>query len=430
MGNVTAGAEPLFQMSRPLKLLFLLSAGRRSADYVRAYNLAKELTHLGHRVTLMLVSERNRFQRMVTSENGMRVIETPGLFHQNLGPAWNRIYLGLGTGPLDIYQRVRQGLAGGYDVIQTFGHAPNVTIPVSVLLKRSGCAVVSDWCDIYHLPGGLHDVYHGRYEFIYRKIGFPFKKYHAHTELSLRRKADAVTAISAPLAEQAIQGGVGREKVFVVRGGADVEQVRPLPQAESRRQVGLPVDAKIVAFMGTFQGDLDLLIRSFQLVQEEIERAYLLVIGTPMPWPAEMAEALGVRDRYLEVGRCSEEMLPRFLAAADVLALPLKANLPNKTRWPNKIGEYMASGRPVVVNRVGDVAEMVEARGIGLVADTSAEDMAVQLKRLLADPVFADALGRKAREVVCSEHTWGHRARELEAVYRTVLERRSRAGGS
>ncbi len=417
-------------MNRPLKLLFLLSAGRRSANYVRAHHLAKELTHLGHRVTLMLVSDQKRFRRTVTGENGLRVIETPGFFHENLGPGWNRIYLESGTGPLDIYHRIREGLAGGYDIAQTFDHAPNVAIPAALFCKKARVAVVSDWCDVYYLPGGLRDLYHTRYDFLYRKAGFPFWNYNRYAELSLRSRADGITAISGPLARLAVRCGIDKEKVFIVRGGADVDKVRPLPKEESRRQLGLPVDGQIVAFMGTFQGDLDLLIKSLQLVRKQVEQAYLLVIGTSVPWHAEMAKALGVRDRLLEVGRCSDEMLPQYLAAADVLALPLKRNLPNETRWPNKIGEYMASGRPVVVSRVGDVAEMVEARGIGLVADASVEDMAAQIKRLLTDPVLADALGRKARQVACSEHTWGHRARELEQVYRVVLERRRKEGGS
>jgi glycosyltransferase involved in cell wall biosynthesis len=417
-------------MTRPLKVLFLLSATRRAATYVRAHHLGLELSHLGHKITLMLVSDRKRFRRTVTGENGLRVIETPNLFHENLGSEWNRIYLEPGTGPLDVYARIREGLSGGYDIIQAFDHGPNVSVPISFLRKRVGIPVISDWCDIYYLPGGLRDLYHTSYDFIYRKVGFPFIRYNRHTELSLRRKADAITAISRPLARLAIQYGIPEEKIFVVRGGADVVELRPLPKEESRRQLGLPIDKKIVAFMGTFQGDLDLLMRAVAIVSQRAPDTYLLVVGTSMTWHRRLAHDLGIGARYIEAGRCSDEMLPRYLASADTLCLPLRRNLPNETRWPNKIGEYMASGRPTVVTRVGEVAEVVEARGIGLVAAPAVDDLAAKIERLLADPALADALGRKAREVACNEHTWGHRAQELEEVYRTVLSRKRGGGAS
>jgi hypothetical protein len=83
-----------------------------------------------------------------------------------------------------------------YDVVHTFDHFANVVIPFNYLQKRTSAKFVSDWCDIYHLPGGFVDTLSYRLDRIYKSIGFIFRNYLKSTELSIRKRADAVTVIS------------------------------------------------------------------------------------------------------------------------------------------------------------------------------------------------------------------------------------------
>ena len=238
-----------------------------------------------------------------------------------------------------------------------------------------------------------------------------------------------MTAISQGLRDFAVQHGVARERVSVVEGGADVDAITPLPKAEARRKLGLPVNGKIVGFMGTFQRDLDIVMQSFSLLKEALPDAYLLVIGTPFPWAREVAQQQGITGCYLEAGRCADELLPYYLASTDVLALPLKENLFNQTRWPNKIGEYMACGRPVVVSDVGDVASLVRAHGTGLTAKNDAADFSAKLTTLLSDPSLAEKMGGKARELACGAYSWALQSSKLEEFYYHLADREKNGAG-
>ena len=404
-----------------LKILFLVPDTKGSAVYVRAYNLAKQLAVRGHAVTLMAVSADSTFGSHTRSESGLRLIETPNFMHNIFGHYTRRLFLEPGTGILDIIARLRECGSGQYDIVQLFDHSLNVVVPFYFLRRRVKSRFIADWCDIYHYAGGLRYNYGFRFDRIYEILGFPFRKYSRFVEFGLRRNSDGVTAISRNLLDFAVEHGVARERVSVVEGGADVEHISPLSKMEARRKLGLPVEGKIVGFMGTFQRDMDIVIKSFSILKEEFPDSYLLVIGRPFPWARKIAEEQGIAGRYIEAGRCSEELLPYYLASTDVLALPLKDNLFNKTRWPNKIGEYMACGRPVVVSDVGNIAGIVREHGTGLTAGNDAVDFSSKLKTLLSNPDLAENMGKKARKLACSEYSWALQSAKLEEFYGHIL---------
>jgi len=405
----------------PLKILFLLSDVRDSATYVRAFNLSKQIAVLGHDITLMAVSPDSTFGSAHYVKDGVKIIETPHFMHNGLGHFTRRLFLDPGTGILDIFLRLREAARGHYDIVQLFDHSLNVFVPWWALKNRVKGKFVSDWCDIFNYEGGLRYAYCFRLDCVYKVIGFPFRKLSHYLEFNLRRQVNGVTAISNALRDFAVRHGVGKDNIFVLEGGADVDAIKPLPKKEARKRLGLPVDSNIVGFLGTFQGDLDIVIQSFARVKQEIPDAYLLIIGKPSPWIKTALAAAGISSSYLEAGRCSDELLPQYLACVDVLALPLRENLASETRWPNRIGEYMACGRPIVVSNVGDTAKVVRNHEIGLVAEPDVASFAANIVKLLLNAPLARDMGEKARELACSRYSWALQAAKLEVFYFHLL---------
>lgn len=404
-----------------LKLLFLLSREKGSATYVRAYNLARQLALRGHNITLMSVSLDSTFKKISSFEHGIEILDTPNLSHNLFGKMTTRLFLEPGTGVLDIYERIKIGMFCDFDIIQTFDHSLNVVVPFYFMRNRKKAKFVSDWCDVFHHPGGLRETYGFRLDHIYRKLGFPFRKYFRSLEVDFRRKVDAVTVISPKLKEFAINHEIKDENVFVIEGGADVDKIKPLIKKEARKALNIPVDSKIVGFLGTFQRDLDIVIKSMVLIKKEIPHCFLLVIGKPFPWTRQTVESHGIADSYIETGYCSDDLLPQYLSCVDVFALPFKKNLANETRWPNKIGEYMASGRPTVVSNVGDVARVVNDMKIGYVAEQRPGSFAEKLKEILTNDRLANEMGARARALACRKYSWAIKAEELEKIYLNLV---------
>ena len=115
--------------------------------------------------------------------------------------------------------------------------------------------------------------------------------------------------------------------------------------------------------------------------------------------------------------------LGRALGCADIILVPLQPRGFNLARFPNRVGEAMAAGRPVVTNAVGDAAELVRQEGIGVVADADPGAIARAVRELLEDPDRLSQMGRKARQIAESKYDWAMLARRVESFYEAILRR-------
>jgi glycosyltransferase involved in cell wall biosynthesis len=114
-----------------------------------------------------------------------------------------------------------------------------------------------------------------------------------------------------------------------------------------------------------------------------------------------------------------------YLAAADVLLLPLKDTVANRGRWPSKVNDYMAAGRPIVATAVGDCVGLFAEQAIGVATTDDAESFAAGIRSLLDDSSRRAEMGARARDVAERVFAWPILTERLESYYRTVIEHHS-----
>jgi len=77
-----------------------------------------------------------------------------------------------------------------------------------------------------------------------------------------------------------------------------------------------------------------------------------------------------------------------------------------------RLFELAASGAAIVTNPLAGLERWFDAdRELRVVG--SVDEAVDTYRELLADPAQAEEMGRRARERVLDEHTYGHRARQL-----------------
>ena len=139
------------------------------------------------------------------------------------------------------------------------------------------------------------------------------------------------------------------------------------------------------------------LVEAFAAIAADSPKLRLKVIGEslqPQVLPRLQAYALrlGVADRLELAGQVKRDELPPILAAARLLALPRPDAAFSRAGLPTKLGEYLATGRPVVVNAVNDGVDAY------LVQPGEVSDFAERLRHVVSHEAEARQVGAAGRE--------------------------------
>ena len=82
------------------------------------------------------------------------------------------------------------------------------------------------------------------------------------------------------------------------------------------------------------------------------------------------------------------------------LLIPLRPTIQDEARFPHKIGEYLASGNPVIATNYGEIKYYFEDKKNMLIADDyDIKKFAAKMKYVLEFPNEAKVIGLKGKEV-------------------------------
>lgn len=385
----------------------LLYVQAHKGTYWRALHFARHLTQAGHRVTLMAMSPQNRIRLRVSEVEGVTLVEAPDALWGSLRSGWD---------PWEIFRRCAWLRNRSFDLIHAFETRPTVLLPALYLRHRHQIPLIMDWADWFGRGGSVEE----RTNPLVRTVLRPVETFF---EERFRTQADATTVICSTLRTKAVGLGVSPDTITLLRDGADVEGIQPLARDRCRRELGLSLDVPLIGYVGAiFYRDASLMARAFNQIHEAMPAARLLLIGY-VNFP--LATLVTAPDAVLSTGFVSYADLNRYLCACDVCWLPLRDSGANRGRWPMKLNDYMAAGRPTVATAVGDVAQVIKMHEIGLLAKDRSKDHAQQILALLSDRERCIHLGQRARHIAEEVFAWRLVAAELEKVYERVLSNRT-----
>jgi glycosyltransferase involved in cell wall biosynthesis len=147
----------------------------------------------------------------------------------------------------------------------------------------------------------------------------------------------------------------------------------------------------------------------------------LVLVGDGPQAPSLMAAAEGV-DRIVYLGkRVPPDQVVGIMQAADVVYYGLRSDFPNNHfSSPNALYSALEAGRPLITTDVGEISQVVQAEGCGIVlAEPTAQTIGKALARLRAPEVRA-AMSRNARQAAEARYNWPAAGAELLALYREL----------
>jgi D-inositol-3-phosphate glycosyltransferase len=245
----------------------------------------------------------------------------------------------------------------------------------------------------------------------------------AEAEASIIDCSDAVLASCSVEADQiaSLYGG-DPGRIRIVPPGVDHAFFGPGHRPQARRALGLPLDGRLLLFVGRIQPlkCADVAIDTLAELREGDEAARLVVVGGPSGPHGEkslqglhdLADARGVRDAVHFIAPQPHELLSSYYRAADVCIVASRSESFGLVAL-----EAAACGTPVVASAVGGLTTLVDHGHTGyLVDDPDPVAYAAAVRRVFDEPLAAERLST-ASVLRARRYTWRAAARTLVELH-------------
>ena len=227
-------------------------------------------------------------------------------------------------------------------------------------------------------------------------------------------------------------------KNHLVKNGCDPERVECVPCAVDTRQFAFSEDRRarirkqlefsdscsIGIYVGKFGGlyydeeSFKIFANAFRYIPD-----LRLVVLTPdnLEIVKKKLAREGIPSTQYYLAYVSHEMVPDFLSAADFAFAPCKPSPSSEFCSPVKIGEYWASGLPVLLTRgVGDDSRIIEYEGGGFTFDLSDKGSLPVALHNLRELLEQNNRAELTRRICILAHKYRNYER-VRAVYERIL---------
>lgn len=243
-------------------------------------------------------------------------------------------------------------------------------------------------------------------------------------ERFLYRHADRVL-VNSPGFIQHIRTN-GAKQIDLIPNGADPHMFDPNIDGYAFKEKYDLLNKFIAMYAGAhgLSNDLGVVLDAARLLQDRHD-IIIVLLGDGKEKPALMrrAEALKLENvRFIPP--LPKREIPTAMAASDACIAILKPIPLFSTVYPNKVFDYMAAGKPVILAIKGVIREVIESVQAGIpVEPGDAMEVAQTIRKLADNPNLCNEMGRRGRLFVETHFDRAVLATNLEKIFITAVEK-------
>ncbi|MBP6506159.1 MAG: hypothetical protein KA257_01230 [Opitutaceae bacterium] len=389
-------SAPATPTAHPLNVLFILPGSFAANHALHVAALANELAHAGHACAVAVARDKATLCQLDRAAfHGLTYAEA----EQNPGFANQR----------------------GPDIVHAWTPRENVRQLAARLRARHGARVVLHLEDneqqILAMSLGKSTAELAQLSDAALERLVPPDLSHPRRSQEFLAQCDGVTVIMDRLREFV----PARQPCLTLPPAADARWFysRPLPTA-FRAALHLPVDRIVLFYHGNVHAANAAEMRELYLAVLALNQSGVPV--TLIRAGLDHADFLGdlapvVAPFVLSLGLIRHHHLPPLMALADIFVQPGVPDAFNDYRFPSKLPEFFALGRPVILPRTNLGTTLRHGTDAYVLDRADAAGIAGAVRALHADPVLAEKLGRGAAAYAAAHFSWARSAAALASFY-------------
>ena len=256
-------------------------------------------------------------------------------------------------------------------------------------------------------------------EILDNNVNFVAKNVLSFIEHQIIKGGQRATAISGFVKDYA-EYTHGRKDLTVIPNGADLELFNPRVNGdELRKRYGLSLGIKLCVYAGRIEKCVgaDTILQTATLLKSRRDIKFMIV----GEGDSRMTNELSKLDNVIMTGLVSRESVPKYLAAADMILVPLSCSVASHGISPLKLFESLAMGKIVIATNVTGVREIITNNYDGILLSNSPDLWASAIIELSSDPKKCSFLGENAIRTA-QNYSWNKLAEKFDEVIISALD--------
>jgi glycosyltransferase involved in cell wall biosynthesis len=228
------------------------------------------------------------------------------------------------------------------------------------------------------------------------------------------KMATHILVVTEEQAERLNSLGIPKEKLTIVRNTPDLSFLRLVEKASPDLKENNGLTLLYIGKIDPHRG-IGIAIKALSDVAKQLPQAKLILIGEGKSKEKliTMVKELGLENNVRFTGWLDLKTALSYIKVSDICLIPHLVSAHTDTTLPNKIFDYMALAKPVIVSNARPLERIVKEERCGLVfRSEDAQDLAEKILQL-QEKELRDAFGSRGKESVMRKYNWNNDAKNL-----------------
>jgi glycosyltransferase involved in cell wall biosynthesis len=235
------------------------------------------------------------------------------------------------------------------------------------------------------------------------------------------KNADHIFTVVEEAKNYLVASGIGERKISIVSNTPDLKKFEKLDNTMGSFKQEEDIILLYQGYVNAARG-LGLVIESMPHLIKKHNKISLVIIGDgdDLVTLKERCKILKIEDKVIFKGWVASKDIPMWIRKSHIGIVPHPATTHKNTTIPNKIFDYMAYKKPIIVSDAIPLKRIVKEENCGVFFESyNVESFISAVEQLINNPKLLEEYGKNGRDAVIRRYNWQNDSGILKRVVKS-----------